>query len=98
MTSPPAGYTATEIGEWEVSDTGDLDYTTTPLEYAVDLAPGGTTDYYEYIGVRVGFAGVDIAGDVAYVSRVSLDVVPEPATMGLLAIGGLGILIRRKRK
>jgi hypothetical protein len=26
-----------------------------------------------------------------------LSVVPEPATMSLLALGGLGVLIRRKR-
>ena len=29
---------------------------------------------------------------------VDYDVVPEPATMGLLAMGGLGMLLRRKRK
>jgi hypothetical protein len=29
--------------------------------------------------------------------NIELSVVPEPATMSLLALGGLGVLIRRRR-
>ncbi|MBN1553488.1 MAG: PEP-CTERM sorting domain-containing protein [Phycisphaerae bacterium] len=33
----------------------------------------------------------------SYVDNVSMTAVPEPATMGLLTVGGLGVLFRRKR-
>ncbi|MBN1555046.1 MAG: PEP-CTERM sorting domain-containing protein [Phycisphaerae bacterium] len=36
---------------------------------------------------------VTTAGSTAF----SLEVLPEPATMSLLALGGLGVLLRRKR-
>ena len=34
----------------------------------------------------------------AYIDDISITWVPEPVTMGMLALGGLGVLLRRKRR
>ena len=47
------------------------------------------------IGVMVG--GPCSSGWESY-DAVTLEMVPEPATMSLLAVGGIGVLIRRKQR
>ena len=41
--------------------------------------------------------GSDPSGYKPYANVMVLDIIPEPATMALLAIGGLGVLLRKRR-
>ena len=58
---------------------------------AAELSNPGTT-----IGISGGTAGVD-AFVVLDTSGNGMQIIPEPATMSLLAIGGLGVLLKRRR-
>jgi len=65
-----------------------------------DAPLGETVIGQKYLGVLWG--GVYMSGtrDQHYLTDVALtiNVVPEPATMGLLGLGGLAALLRRRRK
>jgi MprA protease rhombosortase-interaction domain-containing protein len=66
-----------------------------PLELGTGLPPDGAFDFAQFGFNRNGTAGVgplDIAFD-----RVGFNIVPEPATAGLLAVAGLAGLARRRR-
>jgi hypothetical protein len=67
-----------------------LEWATTPDEvnYACDAAHDGM--YLNVLLQTNSQAG-------GWVSVDDIAVTPEPATMGLLAVGGLGVLVRRKR-
>ena len=58
---------------------------------AAELGEGTT------IGTSGGTAGVD-AFVVLDASGNGMQIIPEPATMSLLAIGGLGVLLKRRRR
>ena len=99
----PAGPTAEPFdatGPWAafaMTDFGDRLYGNFALnggaagpvwELAYIAAPMGSTVFMEFFVTGVG-GGEDVVG--------SFPVVPEPATMSLLAIGGIGALLRRRK-
>jgi hypothetical protein len=74
-------------GDWTLAD--------------VDLSGIAALQGQDQVTFTVGFrdAGVSQAADTTRIDKIQVEgtVVPEPATMSLLAIGGLGALLRRKR-
>lgn len=71
-----------EPTSWDATATSSSDYTLDYLYMEVDVPDSKTEEYDEF---RVGTTWNDVA-------------VPEPATMVLLGLGGIGVLIRRKRR
>ena len=65
-----------------------------------DAPLGETVLGANYLGVLWGSVYMSGGRSVGYLDDVALtiNVVPEPATMGLLAIGGVAALLRRRRK
>jgi len=72
-----------------------------PVETKViDLSGLADANQYEF-RIALGDDGDNESSASAFVQGIKLDgvtVVPEPATMGLLAIGGVGVLLRRRRR
>ena len=78
-------------------------------KFNIDVRPGDGYDWYindNHIGTRASGGGspqyiilkrnsVASGGSVTYID--SVNITPEPATLGLLAMGGLGLLRRRTR-
>jgi hypothetical protein len=69
---------------YQVYDNGTLESGTNPISL-----PSGTTI------TAVGMQGASVIGKV---SNFELATVPEPATLGLVAVGGLGLLLLKRRK
>jgi hypothetical protein len=51
-----------------------------------------------WVVAQVTYYNSSLAGYPGYVDAAELTVVPEPATMSLLALGGVGALLRRKQQ
>ena len=59
--------------------------------------PGGSSVFYDGMFDNVYLDG--FSGTLAYTdTQVRLTVIPEPATMALLALGGAAVLLRRRRR
>ena len=89
---PLAGYTAVNLVD---SDTvGANTFNVTPLSWTISQADMNT---YELFALRIGVDDFEGGGSAVF-TGASLAPVPEPATMSLLALGGIGMLIRRRRR
>jgi len=55
----------------------------------------GTGDYYFVVGMKAGH-GAAAAGSVSF-SNLNISIIPEPASLGLLALGAVAFLGRRRK-
>ena len=67
--------------------------------YSATFDPAGVVpgSVYEY-GIEIECYTVDEYGTYIYIDNVVVTALPEPLTLSLLALGGLGMLVRRRRK
>lgn len=86
------GTTDTAAPEY-LADPGATNAASLMLSYET----GDVVDAGHQIGVFLGVNAIDVSKDVVWDNLV-LTAVPEPATMSLLAAGGLAALIRRRKK
>jgi hypothetical protein len=79
-------------GDIEISLEGELDPAAEYLLASLNNLDMGTFSFIEGLNVDSIRTSVDGKNTLVYATPI-----PEPATMSLLALGGLGVLIRRRR-
>ncbi|MFP4106174.1 MAG: PEP-CTERM sorting domain-containing protein [Phycisphaerae bacterium] len=97
-----ADFDGDTIVDFEITDGPELDPTSGDDGYVFQIIDGGT---FHFRWIRDGSDVYDDGGayieggweNKDYSLAITGTVVPEPATMGLLAIGGLGMLLRRRK-
>lgn len=93
-----SNWTSTDFNGWRFSDTNG----TIPeiIGYSIDAFSSGVSGLtnsdlgFDADSVWGNFAGITVAGSGDYI-RLKVDFIPEPATLTLLAIGGLALCRRR---
>ena len=93
------GFDLIDYGDW---GTGQLTLVNDAGDNAVVAVAGGGDGNVQYFGLISDFMFTEaiftntISGEAFGFDKVSFGVVPEPATLSLLAIGGLTLLRKRK--
>jgi len=87
----PAGGDDTGRGNYNVYELANATFTSGAANYSTDIT---LTRDYEYFGIE--FVSKAQNNDSWTIDNVSLDAVPEPATLGLLAMGSLIALAARR--
>ena len=98
-------YVGTALASFDVAATGWVDWTFTAagLDLLEDYADGtkDNAGFYVYQtdgGRYLDYYSSEYTGDASLQPKLVVTYVPEPATMVLLGIGGVGLLIRRRRR
>jgi hypothetical protein len=90
-------------GAWPAGTTGFAgvrfeDGTGTTRFGWVEMTVAGDVANGDFADVQVTISGFAFAKDEAIVAGQTTSAVPEPSSLGLLALGGLGLAARRRRK
>lgn len=90
-------YTGVETNDGAGSSKYGADISFAPDGTAWVATGSSTAGGYQVDGTTLEYTGVDLTSGQGEFSSIFY-VVPEPATMGLLAVGGFSLLMRRKRQ
>ncbi len=90
-------FTASNYGSLTTYIGNTLTLDVSPLTWETISTSGTVPPGTRWLMSQVAYNNASLAGNSGYVDAADLTITPEPATLGLLALGGLAML-KRKRK